>query len=153
MKRLLPVGLCLSLALGAVHLSAQTRAVAGPLRLHQVRTIYLGDMGPGDSAGRFRFLLEEQLLQKGFVLTENPDRADALLVGALSVPEFKGESEARVTLVLKTLDGDRVWAGNFGPKLSTILRFKDPLKIRAEQVAERLRKDWEKSQRGESAKS
>jgi hypothetical protein len=126
--------------------SAQTSASAKPFRLHQVERIYIGDMGAGDSAERFRLLLEDQLIKKGFVVVDNEDRADAFLVGVLSQPVLdESEGNARVTVQLRTRDGDRLWSGNFGPKLSSFFRIKDPLQLRAEELTRRLRTDWEKS--------
>ncbi|HEY0079802.1 MAG TPA: hypothetical protein VGB73_14400 [Pyrinomonadaceae bacterium] len=132
---------------------AQTSPGTRQLRLHEVVRIYIGDMGAGDAAARFRLLLEEQLVRKNFVVVDNEDRADALLVGVLSLPPLdESEGNARVTVQLRAHEGDRLWSGNFGPRLTSVFRMKDPLQMRAEELARRLRADWEKSAQSAGAK-
>lgn len=133
--------LCLSL----VQTTAQTPALAGQDQFRLVQKIYVGDMGTLDTAERFRLLLEEQLARRGFQIVAREDRADAVLSGVLSLPVIEDEGKARITLQLKSLDGDLLWSGNFGPKLSSYFRLKDPLQLRAEDVANRLRSDSDKA--------
>ncbi|HVF51152.1 MAG TPA: hypothetical protein VNA19_13750 [Pyrinomonadaceae bacterium] len=137
----------LSLAQGATAAQASEAT-----RLHQVQRIYIGDMGDRDSAERFRLLLEEQLVKRGFGVVLREEQADAILGGVLSMPVLEAESDARITAQLRTPGGQLLWSGNFGPKLTSFFRFKDPLKLRAEELANRLKKDWEQSAKNSGAR-
>ena len=114
--------------------------------LRDVRKIYVGDMGTADEADRFRFLLEEQLAKKGFRIVARPEEADAILSGALSVRVMDDSTQARAFVKLETPAGQRLWARDFGHKLifNPFTR-REPTKRRAVEVAEGLRRDWEKS--------
>lgn len=115
-------------------------------KLRLVQKIYVGEMGKADEAQRFRLLLKEQLSKKGFTVVESAERADAILSGALSVRVLDDNSEARVYVTLDTPGGERLWARDFGNKfLTNPFNRKEPTKRRAEDVANGLRKDWEKS--------
>ena len=116
--------------------------------LRDVRRIYVGDMGTADEADRFRFLLEEQLLKRGFDVVLRPEGADAILSGALSVRVYDDKSEARVAVRLASRDGQVLWARDFGHKRFRInpLSLQEPTKRRAEEVAEALRRDFKKPQ-------
>ncbi len=113
-------------------------------KLHLVKKIHIGSMGKSDEAERFQLLLEEQLEKKGFIVVTDADKADAILTGVLSLRVYDDTSIARVTVQLKTLDGKRIWGGDFQPKRS-LKRVDDTVKFRAENIAGRLRKDWNKS--------
>lgn len=115
--------------------------------LGEVRKIYVGDMGRDDEAERFRLLLEEQLARRGFTVVGRPDAADAVLTGALSVRVYDEKSEARVFVRLEDAAGARLWARDFGHKRFKVnpLSLKEPTRRRAEEVAEALRRDWEKA--------
>ena len=114
--------------------------------LRDVRKIYVGDMGTADEADRFRFLLEEQLSKKGFQIVARPEDADAILSGALSVRVMDDSTQARAYVKLETAAGQRLWARDFGHKMifNPFTR-REPTKRRAVEVAEGLRRDWEKS--------
>ena len=114
--------------------------------LRDVRKIYVGDMGTADEADRFRFLLEEQLSKKGFQIVARPEEADAILTGALSVRVMDDSTQARAFVKLETASGQRLWARDFGHKMifNPFTR-REPTKRRAVEVAEGLRRDWEKS--------
>ena len=114
--------------------------------LRDVRKIYVGDMGTADEADRFRFLLEEQLAKKGFQIVARPEEADAVLSGALSVRVMDDSTQARAFVKLETASGQRLWARDFGHKMifNPFTR-REPTKRRAVEVAEGLRRDWEKS--------
>lgn len=115
-------------------------------RLGSVQKIYVGDMGSADEADRFRLLLEEQLSKRGFTIVNGPETADAILTGALSVRVFDDKSEARAFVRLTTQGGERIWARDFGSRLLTNpFRRAEPVKRRAEDVANRLREDWKKA--------
>ena len=143
----------------ALFLPAAPYAAAGPqakqAALHQVRKIYLEEVGTSDEAARFRLLLEEKLPEKGFTIVDDPGQADAILSGALSVSQpgiYGGPSDVGVTVQLKSRDGQRLWGGNFAGRVYILnpvssIRFKDIVEYRAKELAKRLRADWEKSAR------
>jgi hypothetical protein len=134
--------LCLLLAAAA---AAQSRP-GKTETLPPVQKIYIGDMGNADEADRFRFLLEEQLLKRGFDVVLRPEDADALLTGALSVRTYDRKSEARVSVRLASRDGQVLWTRDFGHKRFRInpLSLQEPAKRRAEEVAEALGRDFRK---------
>ncbi|HEX8136390.1 MAG TPA: hypothetical protein VF544_02260 [Pyrinomonadaceae bacterium] len=115
-------------------------------RLGLVQKIYVGDMGGADEADRFRLLLEEQLSKRGFTVVEKAENADAILTGALSVRVFDDKSEARAFVRLMTPTGEHIWSKDFGNRwLVNPFSRQEPVKRRAEEVANRLREDWKKS--------
>ncbi|HEU4476948.1 MAG TPA: hypothetical protein VFR80_00435 [Pyrinomonadaceae bacterium] len=118
--------------------------LSGP-QLHQVRTIYVGNMGDADEADRFRLLLEEQVAKKGFAVVNSPDKADAILTGALSVRVHRNSSTARVYVTLHTPQGQRLWGRDFGSKITNLFTLTEPVKLRAQDVANGLKQDWDKS--------
>ena len=138
----LPVAaaLCLLLAAAAAGQSRPRRMDTLP----SVQKIYIGDMGDADEADRFRFLLEEQLLKRGFDVVLRPEEADAVLTGALSVRNYDDKSEARVSVRLASRDGQVLWAKDFGHKRFRVnpLSLQEPTKRRAEEVAEALRREF-----------
>ena len=145
---LFTVALSLSFAPNLHFASARetTEREASEDKLRLVQKIYVGDMGTADEADRFRLLLEEQLSKRGFTVVERPESADAILSGALSVRVFDNKSEARAFVRLTTPGGERIWAKDFGSRLLTNpFRRAEPVKRRAEDVANRLRDDWKKS--------
>lgn len=156
MRAMMRTFLLFGLLLGCLPARAQEQRsrVAEAAALHHVQKIYIADMGDGDSAERFRLLLEDQLLRKGFTTVLRESQADAVLGGVLSLPPFDdSEGNARVTVQMRSpASGTLLWTGNFGPKLTGFFRFKDPLKILAEAMANRLRKDWEQSAKNSGAR-
>ena len=114
-------------------------------RLHEVHTIYVGNMGDADEADRFRLLLEEQIAKKGFAVVNSPEKADAILNGALSVRVHRNSSTARVYVTLHTSKGQRLWGRDFGSKISNLFTLTEPVKLRAQDVANGLKQDWDKS--------
>ena len=133
----------------ALHLaSTKVCASSEPVRdrLGLVQKIYVGDMGGADEADRFRLLLEEQLSKRGFTVVEKAESADAILTGALSVRVFDDKSEARAFVRLMTPTGEHIWSRDFGNRrLVNPFSRQEPVKRRAEEVANRLREDWKKS--------
>jgi hypothetical protein len=115
------------------------------LRLHEVHNIYVGNMGDDDEAGRFRLLVEEQVARKGFAVVDSAEKADAILTGALSVRVHRNSSTARVYVTLHTPKGQRLWGRDFGSKMTNIFSLSEPVKLRAQDVANGLKQDWEKS--------
>ncbi len=148
MKLILAMLLGLGFVLGSYNLSVS--AGANPQRqnkLGQVQKIYVGEMGRTDEARRFALLLKEQLTGKGFTTVDKPDDAEAILTGALSLRVDDG-SEARVYVILKTLDGERLWARDFGNGLfKGLLTLKEPVKLRAQEVARALHDEVRKAAR------
>ena len=114
-------------------------------RLHEVHRIYVGSMGDADEADRFRLLLEEQVARKGFAVVDSPEKADAILTGALSVRVHRNSSTARVYATLHTAKGQRLWGRDFGSKLTNLFTLTEPVKLRAQDVANGLKQDWDKS--------
>ena len=114
-------------------------------RLDQVKAIYVGNMGDADEADRFRLLLEEQLARKGFAVVDAPEKADAVLTGALSVRVHRNSSTARVYVTLNSSKGLRLWGRDFGSKMSNLFSLTEPVKLRAQDVANGLKQDWDKS--------
>jgi hypothetical protein len=114
-------------------------------RLDEVHTIYIGNMGDADEADRFRLLLEEQVARKGFAVVDSAEKADAILTGALSVRVHRNSSTARVYVTLHTPKGQRLWGRDFGSKISNLFSLTEPVKQRAQDVANGLKQDWEKS--------
>lgn len=148
MRLLLALALLLSLSpnLHLASISARAERGIDRERLGLVQKIYVGDMGSADEADRFRLLLEEQLTKRGFTIVSGPERADAILTGALSVRVFDDKSEARAFVRLTTQGGERIWARDFGSRLFTNpFRRSEPVKRRAEDVANRLHEDWKKA--------
>jgi hypothetical protein len=116
--------------------------------LASVKRIQVGSMGQSDEAERFRLLLADELGKVGFATTDDAKTADAVLTGALSVRVYAEESRARVTVVLKTPGGLRMWGKDFQPNLDFHWRTSDTVKRCAQVVAKTLRKDVEKAARG-----
>ncbi len=148
MKLVLAIFIALGFALGSgVSASASSTQESRETKLHLVRQIYVSDMGRTDEARRFRLLLQEQLIEKGFVVVDKAEDADAILTGALSVRIDDG-SQARVYVRLETKNGERLWAKDFGNGLfKSLFTLKEPVKLRAEEVAKALRDESKKAAR------
>jgi hypothetical protein len=104
-------------------------------------------MGQSDEAERFRLLLGDQLTRVGFTVVDSDSKADAILSGILTVRVHAEESNAQATVSLSGLAGVRLWAKDFEPRLHynfNIVKSSDTVKLRAEEVARDLRKDWKK---------
>jgi hypothetical protein len=125
--------------------SVPTPQIPSEPGLHQVHTIYVGNMGDADEADRFRLLLEEQVARKGFAVVDSPEKADAILTGALSVRIHRNSSTARVYVTLHTPKGQRLWGRDFGSKITNLFNLTEPVKLRAQDVASGLKQDWDKS--------
>jgi hypothetical protein len=128
--------------------------------LHLVQKIYVEEMGTSAEAARFRLLLEDQLSERGFTVVDKPEKADAVLGGALSVTQsgiYGGPADISVTARLISPDGGRLWSANIGGQIIilnpiTSLKFKEPVEYRAKELAKKLRGDWEKSARAAGVK-
>ena len=107
--------------------------------LSQIQRIYIARMGRTDHAARFRLLLQDRLTKKGFTVVDKSADADAILKGAFTVNIHEG-SEARVYIVLESLDGERLWARDFDERVfKGLFTLKEPAKLRAQEVASALR--------------
>ncbi|HEY5883621.1 MAG TPA: hypothetical protein VIT88_02995 [Pyrinomonadaceae bacterium] len=134
---------------------AKTILQAKPSALHLVQKIYVDEMGTSAEALRFRLLLEDQLSAKGFTVVDRPEKADAVLGGALSVNHsgiFGGDADVGVTTRLTSAAGERLWGHNAGGQITifnpvSALKVKEPIEYRAKELAKRLRSDWDKSAR------
>jgi len=120
-------------------------AFGEPLLLGDVQTIYVGSMGQGDEAERFRMLLDEQLSDTGFTPVDDPDAADAIMTGVLTVRVHAETSQARATIALKS-DGQRIWSGDFQPR-RTWKPVKDTVRFRAQNIAKDLQKAKKKAKK------
>ena len=155
MRTLTVVALLLALWLIPSTAPAKTYPQAGPTALHLVKKIYVEEMGTSDEAARFRLLLEDQLSEKGFTVVDKPEKADAVLGGALSVARsgiYGGPADVSVTARLNSPDSVRLWSANIGGQIIILnpvksLKFKEPVEYRAKELAKKLRGDWEKSAR------
>lgn len=163
MRNLIAPALLVGLWLGTPIISAQTHPPISPTALHLVQKIHIGELGTSDEAARFRLLLEDKLAQQGFTVVDTPEKADAVLSGALSVSTvgiYGGMSDVSVTLRLYTLSGERLWGINLPKPVSLVsafklrgsLKVKEPVEYRAEELAKELRRDWEKSARAAGIK-
>ena len=114
-------------------------------KLHEIHRIYVGNMGSDDEAYRFRLLLEEQVAKKGFAIVDSAEKADGILSGALSVRVHRNNSTARAYVTLHTRNGQKLWGRDFGSKLSNWFSLNEPVKLRAQDVANGLKEDWDKS--------
>jgi len=125
--------------------SPSSAAVA---KLYLVKRIYISEMGKSDDADRFRLLLAEMLSKKGFLIVDKNDVADAVLEGVVSTQLTQGTTKARVSVNLKSMNGESLWNGDFGVRMVLVpSRHRDSIKLRAEDVADGLRDDWKKSAR------
>jgi hypothetical protein len=137
--------LCFGGDLYGYPVDAWTQPDADQQRLSQVQKIYVGDMGNADESERFRHLLEDQLTEKGFKVVDDVANADAILTGALSVRVLDDESEARVYVTLRTPGGERIWSRDFGNRFfHNPFNRKEPVKLRAEDVANGLKRAAQK---------
>jgi hypothetical protein len=125
-------------------LLATAPSYAQPSNLGSIKKIYVGSMGHSDEAERFQLLLVDELGKAGFSTIDDAKDADAVLTGALSVRVYADESRARVTVVLKTTDGVRLWGKDFEPHFK-LGGSNDSVKLRAQDVAKALRKDIDKA--------
>ncbi len=115
-------------------------------RLSQVHSIYVGEMGKSDDSERFRLLLADYLLKQGFVIVDKAEDADAKLTGVLATQLESGTTQARVTAQLKS-GGRMLWGRDIGvrrDKFRIGFKYRDNVKLRAEDLAKALRKDWDK---------
>jgi hypothetical protein len=81
--------LLLGLALAVAAVAQDPKQSAGGNQLLQVRRIYVGQLTGGPQADALRELIIASIDQtKLFVLTDNPDRADAVLKGAADDQSF-----------------------------------------------------------------
>lgn len=124
--------------------SKNAQELAQP-KLQLIQKIHVGSMGDADEAERFRLLLEEQLAVRGFTVVDKPEAADAVLTGALSVRVQHEKSRARVYVKLSTPQGERLWGRDFGSRITSPFNRTEPVKLRAKDVADGLREEWEKA--------
>ncbi len=147
--------LFLALWLVPASISANPYPQARQTSLHLMQKLYLEELGTSPEAARFRLLLEDKLSEKGFTIVDKPEKADAILSGALSVSSagiYGGTSDIGVTVQLKSIAGERLWSGNFAGQIILLgpissLKFKDVVDYRAKELAKKLRSDWDKSAR------
>ena len=130
------------ISIGIAQLSlpvATGTALQNESQLRALRKIYVGSMGETDEAARFRFLLEEELSKKGLTVVDGPEKADAILTGILSVRVHDKKTRARVYVKLTTPAGVRLWGKDFGSRITSPFNRTEPVKLRAQDVANGLR--------------
>lgn len=116
--------------------------------LHKVEKIFVGDMGQGNEAERFRLLLAQELSRANFKPVDKAEEADAVLTGVLVVRTYELNSAATATVVLKTAKGEKVWESGFDPpKKRKVKRPSDPVMFQAQDIVFHLRQDWEESKK------
>ena len=121
--------------------AANASQLQGQSELNAVRKIHVGSMGNTDESERFRLLLEEALTQEGFMVVDQPEKADAVLTGALSVRVHDKKTRARVYVTLSTPEGVRLWGKDFGSRFTSPFNRTEPVKLRAQDVANALRNE------------
>ena len=121
--------------------AANANNLEGQSELSAVRKIHVGSMGDTDESERFRLLLEEQLSGKGFSVVERPEEADGILTGVLSVRVHDKKTQARVYVKLSTRQGVRLWGKDFGSRITSPFNRTEPVKLRAQDVANALRNE------------
>ena len=119
--------------------AANASQLQGHSELNAVRKIHVGSMGDTDESERFRLLLEEALTGKGFIVVDQTAKADAVLTGTLSVRVHDKKTRARVYVKLSTPEGVRLWGKDFGSRLTSPFNRTEPVKLRAQDVANALR--------------
>lgn len=107
--------------------------------LRALRKIHVGSMGETDESKRFRLLLEEELSNKGFTVVDGPEKAEAILTGVLSVRVHDKKTRARVYVKLTSPAGVRLWGRDFGSRITSPFNRTEPVKLRAQDVANGLR--------------
>ena len=118
-------------------IAAIPTALAAEQQLQDVQKIHIDEMGKSDQAGRFRLLLEQELEKAGFAITA-AQNADAILSGFIDETLAQGTSIIRATVVLKDRHGNRLWGGDYAPRLTSFAS--DKLKAHAEDIAKDLKK-------------
>jgi hypothetical protein len=112
--------------------------------LQQVKSIYIGDFVLSDSAQRFRLVLEDQLVERGFRVANSPDDGDLSLAGAFTLHIVGRDEEARATVRGKLRNGTRIWGGEFTPRFSWKGSSDMTLRV-AMALSDQLREDVDKS--------
>ena len=116
--------------------------------LQKVQKIYVGDMGAAVEAERFRLMLEEQLLKRGFDVASKAEEADASLTGVLDVRyyDYEYNYSASATVRLISSGEELLWAKDFAERGYVMNPFnrKEPMRRRAEEIAEALKREIKK---------
>ena len=115
-------------------------------RLAGVSKIFIGEMGKSDHAERFRFVLEDLLVEKGFSVVTDEALADATISGVFTLTIESEDEIARASIRLKLPSGERIWGGEFRPSFS-MRGSSDMTKRVAMTVTNRLREDKKKAAR------
>ncbi len=104
-------------------------------------------MGESDTAERLVLLLKPQLVDKGFIIVEGPEKEEATLTGDTTLKWVYGGEVAHVYAQLNDASGKLIWSGHFKPNLrkkgmNTYLNVidSDLLKDRASDVASSIAK-------------
>lgn len=87
------------------------------VRLASVTKIFIGEMGMSDHAERFRFVLEDLLIEKGFSVVTDESIADATISGVFTLTIENEDEVARASIRLKLPSAERIWGGEFRASL------------------------------------
>jgi hypothetical protein len=107
-RRLLPGAFFLSLLAGCGAISAAAIELhpAPEVILAKIRRIYVDQLGGGEGSDQMRDMLIAAMQNSGlFVITENPDRADATLRGSSQLKIFDEEHNTSDSIGLHTSAG------------------------------------------------
>jgi len=139
--RPLPIGWAilpiLALLTSAGFLAAQATLSAGPLLLHQIRTIYVTP-----SSDDFVLLVRDRLEKWGaFKIASNPEEADAILTCQTESTVVPAKVVVRITIAEVTLVDRRSQKPIWETKKSAAF----DKTIVADDIMEQLKQDWRKS--------
>ena len=122
--------------------------------LRGIETLYVGSMGRGEDAERLRLVLPAYLNEAGFRIAEEKAAADAEVSGVLLVKEIatsrpgedgevrsSPETDVRVDLTLKSVDGKLLW----GRQVTPHVKDDDPVQASAEAIVKQLSKAMQRS--------
>ena len=118
------------------------------LDLKRVHTVYMGRFGESPDAERLRMVLSIELPHRGYVMVHTLNDADAELQGVLTVHDSIGGAVVTCTAELINLRGDRLWAGEYGPRGGIHGAFphtEDGVKKVGEKIGQDLRKATDKA--------
>lgn len=103
--------------------------------------IYVGSFGMGDDAEQLKLALGYELGRAGFKVTDFEPQADSTLTGLIVTRVEGGKSVKRVTLFLKDKSGKQIWNGDIGSTSTASRSAQDAIRLRAQDIAQALKKD------------
>lgn len=117
--------------------------------LYLVQTVFVDKIGSSLQSSRFRSLLRKKLAGNGFVITNDKEKADAILKGSLSISTEQKWGDrflmAEVALHLRSKHGEELWYGSYSTGRNLRFRSKDVVQELTDNVAKSLHEAWEGS--------